>query len=343
MVYHFRKFFFLVLIFWGCNSETKTAKKSQTKSDTAGAIIHSADPEKNNDPFDTAEYAKKYEALSNGDSTGKWLLNHTIPSNKPLLPFNRIVAYYGNFYSKGMGILGELPEKEMLQRLQQEVDKWKAADSTMPVIPAIHYIAVTAQVAPGDGGKYRLRMPASQIDYALEVAKKINAILFIDIQIGLSTLQAELPALEKYLSMPNVHLGIDPEFSMKSGARPGKEIGTFDASDINYTQDYLAELVKKNNLPPKILVIHRFTQGMVTNYQKINDNPSVQVVMDMDGWGFSAKKINTYQRFIFNEPVEYAGFKIFYKNDIRGQGEKEVMQPKQLLQLTPKPVYIQYQ
>lgn len=242
-----------------------------------------------------------------------------------------------------MGILGELPEKEMLQNLNKEVEKWKAADSSVPVIPAIHYIAVTAQVAPGDGGKYRLRMPASQLDYALEVAEKINGILFIDIQIGLSSLQAELPALEKYLSMPNVHLGIDPEFSMKSGARPGKEIGTFDATDINYAQDYLAALVEKNNLPPKILIIHRFTQGMVTNYKNIDDNPLVQVVMDMDGWGFSAKKINTYERFIFNEPVEFTGFKLFYKNDVRGQGEKNVMQPKQLLQLTPKPIYIQYQ
>jgi len=48
------------------------------------------------------------------------------------------------------------------------------------------------------------------------LGKTINA-LVLDIQVGHSTLRDEVSALEKYLSMPNVHLGIDPEFSMKGG------------------------------------------------------------------------------------------------------------------------------
>jgi hypothetical protein len=123
--------------------------------------------------------------------------------------------------------------------------------------------------------------------------------------------------------MPNVHFGIDPEFSMKSGAKPGKEIGTFDAVDINYVQEYMAGLVRKNKIPPKILVIHRFTQKMVTNYKNIKSYPEVQVVMDMDGWGFPAKKVNTYRQFIYREPVQFTGFNI--------------------LKLKPQPIYIQYQ
>ena len=101
------------------------------------------------------------------------------------------------------------------------------------------------------------------------MAEKINALVFIDIQVGLSTLEQEVPLLEKYLKMPNVHFGIDPEFSMKGGQAPGKVVGTFDAADINYVADYLAKLVKANNLPPKILVVHRFTRKMVTNSQSI--------------------------------------------------------------------------
>ena len=49
-----------------------------------------------------------------------------------------------------MGVLGEYPEDEMLRMLQNEADKWEAADPTTPVIPAIHYIAMTAQGTPGD-------------------------------------------------------------------------------------------------------------------------------------------------------------------------------------------------
>jgi hypothetical protein len=143
--------------------------------------------------------------------------------------------------------------------------------------------------------------------------------------------------------MPNVHLGIDPEFSMKTGKRPGSVIGTFDAADINYAIEYLTALVKKNNLPPKILVVHRFTQPMVTNYKQIKPNPSVQVVMNMDGWGSPGKKTSTYQSFIYPQPVEYTGFKIFYKNDTKKVGLEKEMQPEQVLKLVPQPVYIQYQ
>jgi hypothetical protein len=43
-------------------------------------------------------------------------------------------------------------------------------------------------------------------------------------------------------------------------------------------------VVRKIN-SPKVLVVHRFTQGMVTNYKKNKTVPEVQVVMHMDGFG----------------------------------------------------------
>ena len=185
-------------------------------------------------------------------------------------------------------------------------------------------------------------MPFKQIDTIISWAKEINAIVFLDIQVAHSTLQSEIPALEKYLSMPNVHLGIDPEFSMKGGQAPGKAIGTFDATDVNYATQYLADLVKKNNLPPKIFVLHRFTQAMVTNTKNIKTRPEVQIVMHMDGWGAQSRKITTYRTFIQREPVEFTGFKLFYKNDFREPGSR-IMTPEELLKLKPQPVYIQYQ
>ena len=148
--------------------------------------------------------------------------------------------------------------------------------------------------------------------------------------------------MEKYLKLPNVHLGIDPEFSMKSGIRPGKIVGTLDAADINFASNYLANIVKANNLTPKVLVIHRYTQKMVTNYKQIKTLPEVQIVMNMDGWGGQAKKINTYQQFIYKEPVQFTGFKLFYKNDLWEKGTS-LMTPETLLKLNPRPVYIQYQ
>ena len=286
-------------------------------------------------------YKEKMNHIINGDSSGKWKMDESEPLPGAILPYKRIIAFYGNLYSKNMGILGELPKQEVLDKLQKEVKTWEEADTFMQVQPALHYIAVTAQLLPGTANKYRLRMPFSQIDSVLKMAEKINAIVFLDIQVALSTLEEEVPQLEKYLKLPNVHLGIDPEFSMKGGQKPGTVVGSFDAADINYTAEYLQKIVKKNNLPPKILVVHRFTQGMVKNYKNIKTMPEVQLVMHMDGWGFPAKKINTYREFIYKEPVEYTGFKLFYKNDTKGNGR--LLTHQELLNLKPQPVYIQYQ
>lgn len=259
-----------------------------------------------------------------------------------ILPFKRIIAYYGNFYSTRMGALGEYEADTMLSMLQAEVDKWTAADPGTPAIPAIHYIAATAQGSAGADGMYRFRMPDDQIDHALDLAKRIDGIVFLDLQIGFSPLKKEVMVLEKYLSMPQVHLGIDPEFAMWGGYKPGDVVGTFDAADINWVIEYLSGLVREHDLPPKVLVVHRFTQKMLTNAELIRPTPEVQVVIHMDGWGAPDKKFGTYRNIVVPEPVQFTGFKIFYKNDLKPPSTR-IMTPADLLPLTPAPMYIQYQ
>ncbi|MBI5530984.1 MAG: hypothetical protein HY918_05835 [Candidatus Doudnabacteria bacterium] len=300
--------------------------------------------------LDTAAYDSKLLAIANNPTLATttssapqylWPVKTVYPNAGAILPFKRIVAYYGNLYSKNMGVLGEYSEEVVLQKLAGEVNKWQAADPETPVIPALHYIAVVAQAGPGKDGKFRARMPDKEIDKVLKMAEKINALVFLDIQVGLSNVQTEIPLLEKYLKMANVHLGIDPEFSMKSGARPGTEIGTLDAADVNFAAEYLAKIVRENNLPPKVLVIHRFTQKMLTNYSEIKPLPEVQLVMNMDGFGGRGSKLNTYKQYIYKQPVQLTGFKLFYKNDARAAGG--MLEPEGLLKLNPIPVYIQYQ
>ena len=296
--------------------------------------------------LDTARYDSLMLAMANGDTSGRWPVKGAPrPLPGAILPFNRVVAYYGNLYSNKMGALGKWPKAQMIPKLLEETRLWTEADPGTPAIPALHYIASTAQGAAGKDGKWRYRMPHHQIDTILNWAKEINAIVFIDIQIGLSTLQAEIPTYEKYLSMPNVHLGIDPEFAMlgKGGARPGSVIGTMDAVDINWVGDYLADLVRKNNLPPKMFMIHRFTKGMVTNYKNIKLRPELQIIMDMDGWGPPDLKKGTYRYWIHEQPVQFTGFKLFYVNDTEKSGRKEMMNRQEILALKPKPIYIQYQ
>ncbi|PAW94541.1 hypothetical protein CKK33_13995 [Mucilaginibacter sp. MD40] len=293
--------------------------------------------------LDTARYDSLMVHLANGDKTGKWpVKNAPYPKPGAILPFYRVVAYYGNMYSKNMGVLGQYEPSVMRDKLKAELKNWEAADPKIPAKPALHYICVTAQADAGSNGLHNLRMPFSQIDKVIEMAKPLNALVFLDIQVGYSTVQKELPLLEKYLKMPNVHFGIDPEFSMKEGSVPGKRIGTFDADDINYVTKYLSKLCDKYNLPPKIFVVHRFTKRMVTNYKNIKLDSNIQFVMDMDGWGGPDLKKGTYKYFVAAEPVQFTGFKLFYKNDIK-KAPNRMLTPKEVLSLQPAPIYIQYQ
>ena len=327
-------------IFTGCNSAQSSVDKTSTDSSVSKEEAKA--PVYDKKTIDTAKYNRIMQDLANNDTTGKWPVKGPYPLAGAVLPFNRIVAFYGNLFSTRMGILGEIPKDQMLKKLVGEVANWQAADSSLPVIPALHYVAVTAQGAPGKTGKYRMRMPFHQIDTIINWAKEIDALVFLDIQVGHSTIRDEIAPLEEYLKLPQVHFGIDPEFSMKGGHVPGKKIGTFDANDINQAIDDLASIVKKYNLPPKILVIHRFTQGMVTNYKNIKNIPEVQVVMDMDGWGGKILKKDSYVSYVYKEPVEFTGFKLFYKNDTK-KGNNQLYTPEELLKFTPKPIYIQYQ
>lgn len=266
----------------------------------------------------------------------------SVKAVKAKLPENRIVGYYGNFHSKRMGVLGEYPPEEMLRMLKSEMRKWAAADPDTPVVPAIEYIAVVAQKDPGRDGKYRARMSDSEIEKALALAEQVNGIVILDVQVGLSSMQEEIPRLEKYLKLPNVMLGLDPEFSMPPGKVPGKVIGTLDAKDINFVIKYMANIVREYDLPPKVLVIHRFTQRMVTNHNNIKIVPEVQVVMDMDGWGPKDLKVDSYRAYIAAEPVQFTGIKLFYKNDLKGKS-KGLITPEQIMSLEPVPMFILYQ
>jgi hypothetical protein len=338
----------LLLVFSSCDQspqargrQQRVAPPAALKKAVAAPVPTDSLPTASTKPV-RLKPASQVKADSLADNPAGWPVKEPAPLPGAILPANRIIAFYGNPLSKGMGILGELAPEQMFARLDQEVAAWQKADPATPVKPAFHVIVVTAQGKPGPGGKYRLRMSDHVAEKVMDWAQQKDALVFLDIQMGQSTLQEELPRLVKFLQHPQVHLGIDPEFAMKNGKVPGKRVGTLDAAEINYASKVLADLVTEHQLPPKILVVHRFTQRMVTNYRQIKLDPRVQIVMHMDGWGSKALKRSTYHRYIQKEPVQYTGFKIFYKNDVRKKGWRH-MTPADILQLKPNPVYIQYQ
>ncbi len=259
------------------------------------------------------------------------------PREGAILPGKRIVAYYGNPLSRRMGILGEIAPDSMMASLRERAAEWQAADSARGVQPALHLIVTVAQGQPGRDRKYRLRMADTLIERVAGWSEANGWLLFLDVQVGHSSMEAELPRLTPWLARPYVHLGLDPEFAMKDGSVPGRKIGTIDAREVNYAINLLGGIVDSLGLPPKVLVVHRFTQRMLTGYDRIALDPRVQVVIDMDGFGPRPLKRSVYRDFIVKEPVQFTGFKLFYKND------QPMMTPEEVLTLSPNPLYIQYQ
>ena len=274
---------------------------------------------------------------SNLDSL--WPPKMPAPLPGSILPTKRIIAFYGNPLSTRMGILGEFETEDMLARLDREVAEWNRLDPQHPVQPALHLIAVVANPTPGRDGMYRSRMDSALVEKVYGWAKRKNAIMFVDVQVGHSTVQKELPALERFLKRPEVHVGIDPEFSMKDGTRPGKRIGSYDATDVNFAVQYLAGLVDKYKLPPKILVVHRFTKKGVTNVSTIKLDPRVQIVMHMDGFGPPWLKRDSFFSYVKREPVQFAGWKQFTK----AKNDNPATTREAILRLWPTPIYIQLQ
>ena len=314
-------------------------------------------------PLRTRARGPRPFVLSPADSA-RWPVRGPEPLPGALLPEHRIIAYYGNPRSTRMGIMGQVPPDSMLPRLEKVAMEWALADPERKVMPALHLIATVAQRLPGPGKKYRIRMGDGLIDTVASWAEERGWIVFLDIQTGHSTVAEEIEPLLPFLERPYVHLALDPEFAMKSGGVPGRRIGTLDAEDVNHAIEALGDVVTRHQLPPKVLVVHRFTRRMLTNTDSIRLDPRVQVVIQMDGFGSPYIKQDAYRFWISPYPVQYTGFKLFYKNDrdprtkmpgfepscdpvmheLVGCGDDGLMTPEQVIgRLYPVPLYIQYQ
>ena len=341
------------------------AAKDTLPADTTAAdsLADSASARPDSVPLRSRVRGPRPFVLSPADSA-RWPVKGPAPLPGALLPEHRIVAYYGNPRSTRMGIMGQVPPDSMLPRLEKVAMDWAMADPERKVMPALHLIATVAQGKPGAGTKYRLRMADGLVDTVASWAEDRGWIVFLDIQVGHSTVADEIEPLLPFLQRPYVHLALDPEFSMKSGGVPGQRIGTLDAADVNHAIEVLARVVTEHKLPPKVLVVHRFTRKMLTNTDSIRLDPRVQVVIQMDGFGSPAHKQDAYRLWISPQPVQFTGFKLFYKNDrdprtrvpgfepscdrvtyeLVGCGDDGLMTPEQVIgRLYPVPLYVQYQ
>jgi hypothetical protein len=253
-----------------------------------------------------------------------------------LLDTHLMVTWYGNPHSRQMGVLGESEGAARAAALRRQADAF-APLTGKTILPAYHLVAVVAQQTPGSDGTWRRRESSAVIASLLADARSQGFALVLDVQPGRADIAAELAHLRPFLVEPDVHLALDPEFDMGEGQRPGRELGHMHASDINTAVATLATLVSERDLPPKVLIVHQFTLGMLPDKEKIRVQPRVDLVLDMDGFGSRSLKLASYRAVMRQFALRFAGFKLFYRQDTN------LFAPADVMRLEPIPSVVIYQ
>ncbi|MDQ8045390.1 MAG: hypothetical protein REI11_12360, partial [Patulibacter sp.] len=283
---------------------------------------------------------KKSQAAARKAAEAKWAKSpYGVPTDVKLPPKTRIVAYAGAPHAKALGILGTTSFKNAAAKLKTQSAPY--ARPTRHVLRAYDLIATVASAAPGPSGKYRTRQTPSTIARYLRAARRDHAALILDIQPGQSNFVDELKPLERWLREPDVQLALDPEWRMRPGVVPGTEIGYVSGGELNATLARVGAIIKAGHLPDKMVLVHRFTDGMIKNFGAVKVPKGIVPVISIDGVGAKANKIATYDRIAPSLPKPWLpGFKLFYQEDNAAGG---IMSGKQVMGLKPRPHVVLYE
>jgi hypothetical protein len=254
---------------------------------------------------------------------------------RAIFPKYTVVAFYGAPQNDELGALGIGRPAVAARRLERQARPYRR--SGRPVLPAFELIATIVHASPGEDGNYSERQTPRTIRRYLRVARAHRALLILDIQPGLSPFMREVRAFRRFLEEPDVSLALDPEWSMVPGQLPGQQIGSTDAAVVNRVSRYLSRIVREGDLPQKLLVVHRFTQDMIQNDDRLKRHRGVALTVNVDGFGDRPNKITKYWEFTRGRRDRHHGFKLFYREDTN------LMTPRQVLRLKPRPELIVYE
>jgi hypothetical protein len=264
----------------------------------------------------------------------------TLPrGGREVFPRHRLVGYAG---VTGAATLGRLGTGPLNQRVAEIERRAKPYSADREILPVVEVIATVVQAGPGRDGRHRVRLTDAQIATYHKAARRHRAVMLLNLQPGRSEFITEAKAFEKWLKQPDVGVALDPEWAMDPGQRPGGAYGHTTGAELDEVARYLATLVKRYDLPEKIMVYHQVARSVVREESGLKDHAGVVVVKSVDGLGPPGPKLNTYR--VVNKTTPkfvHAGFKLFFTEDRAGGGR--LMTPREVLALKPRPEYVMYE
>jgi hypothetical protein len=255
-----------------------------------------------------------------------------------LFPAHRLLALYGHPGAPALGALGQQDLNASIARIRAIAASYKRL-SSVPVVPAFEIIATVAQASPGPDGSYSYESPVSALWPWVRRATAAGMYVILDLQPGRSSLLAQAKRYTRMLALPDVGLAIDPEWKLRPGQRPLRQIGSVSTAEINGVIRWLAGLTARLHLPQKLLVLHQFELSMIAGEQRLDTgHDDLAIVIHMDGQGTPSDKLRTWQAVTGAAPAGvFFGWKNFLVKD------HPMLSPAQTMSNRPQPVMISYQ
>lgn len=259
---------------------------------------------------------------------------HVFPADQP----RRYVAFYGHPETVGLGVLGEQGPQATLDRMAPFLAEY-AADGSQ-VIPTFEIIASVASAQATDDGDYSFEWPISSFEEWIRVAQESGAYVILDLQPGREDFLTQAKQYEELLKLPFVGLALDPEWRLQPDQVHLRQVGQVQATEVNTVVDWLADLVRDNGLPQKMLIVHQFQTRMIVDRETLKQRPEIQMVIQMDGQGPIHTKDETYA--VLTAGTENAHWRWGWKNFF-DEDSPATASPEYTIGKSPVPVYVSYQ
>lgn len=256
-----------------------------------------------------------------------------------MFPGRRLIALYGNPANGRLGLLGEQGLEESIVRAKQYAKQYEALTDE-PVVPSFEIIVTVASGPPGSDGNYSREINAEEFLPWVKRAQEEGMYVVLDLQPGRTDFLTQAKQYESLLKYPHVGLALDPEWRLKSNQVHLRQIGSVQASEINEVREWLTELVRKERLPQKLMIVHQFKGSMVVNRKEMKGtNAEVAMMIHVDGQGPVPAKFSTWKGIRENAPNVYWGWKNFIDED-----KPKMLTPKETYdKVKPLPELVTYQ
>ncbi|WP_432574979.1 hypothetical protein [Kineococcus sp. SYSU DK005] len=250
----------------------------------------------------------------------------------------RMVALYGHPGTPSLGLLGEQPLEETLERARELAARYDGLDP-LPAVPTLEVITTVASGSPGADGDHSNETDPAELEPWVDAAGRAGVAVVLDLQPGRTDFLTQARRYESLLRRPHVGLALDPEWRLEPDQVHLEQIGSVDAAEVNRVGDWLAQLVREGDLPQKVFLLHQFRTSMIADRASVDtSHDELVTVVHADGHGSPGMKRATYDALTAGGP---AGLRWGWKNFL--DEDTPTFTPAQTVAVEPSPVFVSYQ